>query len=56
MKKKSILNVCCDVDSCVHNLDGFACKKNGIKITKDIENETAHYCESYEKKCGFRIE
>ena len=50
---KSVCNVECDVCNCVHNLDGCMCNKDGIKITMEAENENAHYCNSFEKKCGF---
>ena len=50
---KDICKVECDVCNCVHNLNGCKCNKDGIKITMDNDNENAHYCKSYEKKCGF---
>ena len=54
MEKIEKVDVCCNVCSCVHNIDGCTCAKQGIKISKGDENSKAHYCESYENNCGFR--
>ena len=43
-------DVCCDVCNCVHNIDGCLCKKSLIKITKEADNEQAHFCKSFEPK------
>lgn len=41
--------VCCDVEDCVHNVDGCNCEMNTIKVTKgDMKN--AHFCRTYEKE------
>lgn len=43
--------VCCDVDECVHNVDGCNCEMNTIKITKG-DTKTAHFCRTYQQKNG----
>ena len=43
-------DVCCDVCSCVHNIEGCLCDKDAIKITKEANNSQAHFCKSYEPK------
>ena len=47
MSKKCNEGVCCDVEDCVHNVDGCNCEMNSIKVTKaGIEN--AHFCRTHE--------
>ena len=43
-------DVCCDVCACVHNVEGCLCSKEAIKITKEKNDKTAHFCKSFECK------
>lgn len=43
-------DVCCDVYACVHNIEGCLCDKDAIKITKDVGNDTAHFCKSFQSR------
>jgi len=54
MKKAPKQEVCCEVSTCVYNVDGCGCSREAIVIAKDDKNEKAHYCKSFERGCGFK--
>lgn len=41
--------VCCDVEDCIHNVEGCNCEMNTIKVTTG-KTENAHFCKTYECK------
>lgn len=48
-KSENNQGVCCDVEECVHNVDGCNCEMNTIKVTS-CKNNDAHFCKTYECK------
>lgn len=50
MKNKDSKNgVLCDVDDCVHNIDGCNCNATKIKVTKGNTID-AHFCKTFTDK------
>ena len=54
MKKSPKQEVCCDVSTCIYNVDGTGCSRQAIVISSDTKNEETHYCKSFERGCGFK--
>ena len=53
MEKQCNQGVCCDVEECIHNVDGCNCEMSSIKVTK-AGTQNAHFCRTYE--CAENLE